>query len=321
MDTTYKYGLFRFSLFDQLSTRYPDTHLTMSKLFNASRFSHNTQGIIWVVGAMLAWALVGACNKVLLTYHLAADQLVFGRALMVLLMMSPLILRTKGKIVATNNVKLHLLRGLFITISAYCNAYAVTHLSLAEANAFLMSASLFMLPLGWLFLAEKSHMLRWIGVFIGFIGVLMILRPDFGGLQFAAVLALTAAMSEAMLGVVLKKVSAQERSAAMIFWSYTSNFVVFGILTRFHLPALPAAAWGWFFLAGIGTLGIFICYIKAYRIGDASAVEAGSFSLLLFSPILGYVFFDEIPPAYFWSGSAVMVLGIIIVLFEPKRQS
>jgi len=286
--------------------------------------SGNAKGIIYVIVGMMALTLVGSCNKQLALLGFSPEQMVFGRACVIMASLLPMVLLTRGRLVRIQSPSMHLTRGLFIAISAYGMAYAVAHLPLAEANTYLLSCTLFMLPLGALFLGERAHWLRWVGMSIGFIGVLLILRPGFSGLRLGAIAALSAALAEAALGVCLKKLSHPDRQKAdgpyaIIFWSYFSNFVVFGCLARFQLPSLSWTTGVLVFLAGVGSLGIFICYILAYRVGEASAVEAGSFSMLLFSPLWGYLAFGEVPPSWFWLGALVMTGGILLIWFEPRK--
>lgn len=291
---------------------------------SAKPLSGNARGIIYVILAMMAMTLVSSCNKQLGLLGFSPEQMVFGRACVILGTLLPLVAISRGQAVRIGSIRLHLLRGLFIATSAYGMAYAVSHLSLAEANTYLLSCSLFLLPLGAIFLGERAHWLRWFGMLVGFAGVLLILHPGFSGLKLGAIAALCAALAEAALGVCLKKLSGPDNRqpdapSAIIFWSYFANFVVFGSLSGFQLPTLSLNSALLILLAGLGSLGIFICYILAYRVGEASAVEAGTFSMLLFSPLLGYLCFSEIPSPDFWFGALVMTSGIALVWFEPKR--
>ena len=233
-------------------------------------------------------------------------------------MVSPLVIWTRGRIVSTRNPQMHLVRAAFIVTSAWCAAWAVSHLPLAEASAYLMAGSLFMLPLGVWLLGEKPHWMRWLGVAIGFGGVLTVLQPGPGALQWAALVALFGALMEAMLGVVLKKYSGNEHPIAVLVWSQVACWLTFGFMSNFQLPSIPLAFWGLIPIIGLASSGIYLAYFFAYRAGDASAVEAGSFSMLLFSPALGYLIFSEIPDASFWFGAGLLVCGIGLIIIEPK---
>lgn len=278
----------------------------------------NSRGVLLVMSAMFCWSVLDACNKQLMETGIPPQQVLFLQATVVLLMVLPLIAWTRGRIIASKNPRMHLLRAGFIVTSAWCAAYAVSHLPLAEASAYLMTGALFMLPLGVWLLGEQPHWLRWLGVGVGFGGVLAILQPGASSFHSASLVALFGALMEAMLGVVLKKYSGQEHPIAVLTWSQVACWITFGLFSGFALPSVPMAMWILLPVIGLSASGIYLSYFYAYRAGDASAVEAGSFSLLLFSPALGYLFFAEVPDAGFWLGAGLLVCGIALVIIEPK---
>ena len=284
-------------------------------------WSGNTRGVLLVMLAMACWSVLDACNKHIMALGATPPQTLFLQASSVLAMLAPITLWTRGRMVRTRQPKLHLLRAVFIVTSAWCAAWAVAHLPLAEASAYLMTGSLFMLPLGVLFLGEKPHWLRWSGVLVGFGGVLVIFQPGVGALQLAALVALCGALTEAMLGVVLKKYSGSEHPVAVLTWSQVACWFAFGGLSGFSLPVVTAEVLWLLPVVALSASGIYLCYFFAYRAGDASAVEAGSFSLLLFSPALGWILFAERPTTAFWAGAGLLVCGIALVIVEPSGRN
>jgi S-adenosylmethionine uptake transporter len=282
-----------------------------------SAWAGNTRGVLLVVLAMACWAVLDACNKQLMQQGIAPRQVLFLQASVVLVMLLPLIAFTRGRIVATRQPAFHLVRGAIIVTSAFCAAWAVANLPLAEASAYLMTGSLFMLPLGVWLLNERAHWSRWLGMLVGFAGVLVILQPGAEAFQPAALVALLGALMEALLGVVLKKYSQGEHPIAVLTWSQLACWLCFGVMSGFALPPVAQSFWWLLPLIGLSASGIYLAYFFAYRAGDASAVEAGGFSLLLFSSALGRVFFDETPAPVFWLGAGLLVCGIAMVILEP----
>jgi S-adenosylmethionine uptake transporter len=144
------------------------------------------------------------------------------------------------------------------------------------------------------------------------------LRPGSSGFQWAAMVALLGALASALLSVVLKRVSGRDSAVAINFWSLAANLLVFGIPTRFYVPTLPLILWGWVLLLGAcSALAMRFCYVWAYRAGDASAVEVGSFALLVWGALIGLTLFGELPPLRFWIGALIMIGGITLVMIEP----
>src|SRR5918996_1042427 len=200
------------------------------------RRSGNTRGLVWMLAAALSQSLGGAGHKVVVAEVPNVQTLVFMRALAALVLLLPVVLASRGHAIRTRNVKLHVIRGLLIAIHVFCSTYAVTRLTLAEANAYALSTSLFLLPLGGLLLSQRAHWLRWVGGVIGFVGVLVIVRPGFSGFRWAAIVALLGALASALLSVVLKHVSGGDGAVAINFWSLTASALIFGIATRFQVP-------------------------------------------------------------------------------------
>ena len=97
----------------------------------------NTRGVLLVVMAMLCWSVLDACNKQLMAQGLVPKQVLFLQASIVLCMLMPVWVATKGRVVRSRKPLIHVLRAGFIVTSAWCAAYAVSHLPLAGASAFL----------------------------------------------------------------------------------------------------------------------------------------------------------------------------------------
>jgi S-adenosylmethionine uptake transporter len=147
------------------------------------------------------------------------------------------------------------------------------------------------------------------------------LRPGFSGFQWAAVIALLGALATALLSVVLKRVSGGDSAVAINLWSLAASALVFGIPTRFYVPTLPVMMWSWVLLGACSALAMRFCYVWAYRAGDASAVEVGSFALLFWGALIGLALFGESPTPHLWIGALIMIGGIVLVIIEPTSQA
>ena len=223
-----------------------------------SALAGNTRGVLLVILAMACWSVLDACNKQLMQQGIAPRQVLFLQSSVVLAMLLPLIVFTRGRIVATRQPAFHMVRGALIVASAFCAAWAVAHLPLAEASAYLMTGSLFMLPLGVWLLKERAHWARWLGMLVGFGGVLVILQPGADAFHPAALVGLLGALMEAMLGVVLKKYSQGEQPIAVLTWSQLACWLCFGLMSGFALPPVAQGLWPLLPLVGLSASGIYL---------------------------------------------------------------
>lgn len=147
----------------------------------------------------------------------------------------------------------------------------------------------------------------------GFVGVLIMLQPGIGMVKLAGLAALLGAACQACLGVLLKKVAANEGAITTIFWSFFCGFLVSGMLCGFKFPSAISHVWILLALASVASLCVFSAYIAGYRAGEASIVEAGSYTIVIFSALLDFMVFWNVPGGVFWLGVIVLIGGLLIV--------
>jgi drug/metabolite transporter (DMT)-like permease len=199
-----------------------------------------------------------------------------------------------------------------------CWFWSVSLLPITEATALGFTAPFFTTILAALVLGEIVRLRRWTAVIVGFAGALVILRPGFGDLPlFGAMVALTAAATQACSTVMIKSLARTESPNAIV--AYMGIY-----LTPMSLiPALFFWTWpswemlGWMALLGlVGTLA-HLCFARALGAADASAVVPIDFARLVFVAVIGIVVFNQIPSAWTWVGAAVIFAsGVYIVRRE-----
>lgn len=273
----------------------------------------NLRGILWVVGAMSAWTLVASLTKMVVGTRVDAQTAVFVRTILLLLIFSPIIILKRGRFIKTHFIHYHVLRGIFFGVSAICSAYAVSAMTISEANAFLLTTPIIMLPLCAIFLGERINSHKVIAVFIGFVGVLVLLQPTAErAVKLATLAALAGASAEAVNGVLLKKSVSMESSNTTIFWSFTFTMFISGALCGFQIVGI-----NWYDIVILGiaafaNLMVIYCYIKGYQSGEAGVVEMGSYSILLFSGFFDLLIFNLLPGRLFLIGAALILISGLI---------
>ena len=279
--------------------------------------SGNQRGLIWVTLGMITYTLGNACVKALGSGFDDRSLLFlrgFGSALVLLVVAWRLGLRRS---LGTRRPGLHLWRAVLGAAAGWAWTYATHRLSLALVTVFALSTPLWMLPLGRLMLGERLTSLRWMGVGVGFAGVWLMADPTGDVAWWPCLIAVVAALLDALLGILMKRGAESETATALVFWSIAGQAVAFGVIGG-ATASLPAEV-------SLPLLGVVVSYlvtgwlfVQGYRAGEASAVEPGAFNALPFAALLGFVQFGEIPPTIFWWGSLLLAGGMALVMFGER---
>ena len=154
---------------------------------------------------------------------------------------------------------------------------------------------------------------------VGFLGVLVMVRPGAGAFDAAALVALGEALSIAFLIVLIKRLPPSETALTMLFH--------FGIVSS--IASLPLALLAWqtpsweeyCLLAIIGVLGAAgqVCWIRAFRAGEASAVAPFDYTRLSFAATAGFLLFAEVPDVWTFAGAAVIVASTLYIARREAR--
>ena len=237
----------------------------------------------------------------------------FWRSLFGLLFMLPWVLGAGLGALKTRRWRLYLLRGTLGIGSMMCWFTAVATIPIAEATALFFTSSLFGTVLAALVLHEVVGVRRWVATIVGFLGVVIIIRPGFQVLAPAAFLALGAAAAVGASLSMVKILSRTESSAAII------TYMVLVLTPLSLIPALLVWEWptletlGWLVaLAAAATTG-HLGMTRAFRLTDASAVIPLAYTQLPITALIGFVAFAEVPDEFTWIGGAVIVASSVYI--------
>ncbi|WP_142781465.1 DMT family transporter [Agrobacterium sp. T29] len=235
-----------------------------------------------------------------------AFQLVFIRAMIGLLFILPLIWRHRMEMVRVRYPWRNIFRICCNAIALTSNFIAITLLPLATVNAVGFSRPLVTMAMAVAILGEKVSRYRWAGACLAFVGVLIVIGP--GGAAFnAGVLVVLVSVVFGALAVIQTRALRQENTTVMMV------FYTVGLALITAVPAIwtwkPVAPLDWGPLLAIGLLAQLgqYCFLRAYRIADASVLAPVGYLSILFVTAVGYFLFDEVPEAR-------VVVGIVIIL-------
>jgi drug/metabolite transporter (DMT)-like permease len=240
------------------------------------------------------------------------------QALVVLAVVGP---KMRGGLLRTRRLPLHLLRGVLLIASSLCYFLALRSLPLAAATALNYTAPIMVtLMAGW-FLAERLTRPRWAFVIVGFVGMLLIVRPGSSMLAPAALLALAAAALYAVFQIVTRVLADEP---LMVLLAYPS--LVGTLLLSLGVPFVPTeGAYPTSDLAafiGIGVVGSVghLLFIRAFQRAAASAIAPFTYTQLVWSTLAGWAVFGTLPDA--WTATGIVVIagsGIVLTWHERRR--
>jgi drug/metabolite transporter (DMT)-like permease len=246
-------------------------------------------------------------------------QIAFLRNVFALAFMLPWLLRHGRVGLRTQRLNMHLWRAAVGLVAMLTWFSAIAYLPLAEAVALNFTVPLFATAGAALFLGEAVRARRWTATAVGFLGVVVILRPGFTEFTPLMTLPVIAAGFMAVSTLLVKSLSRTEAPAAIVTYMNL-------LLTPLSL--LPALfVWRWPTLTELG-LGLFIglcaalahnAFTRAFVQADASAVMPFDYSRLPFVAVVGYLLFAEVPDGWTWVGAAIIAGAAIYIAQRESR--
>jgi len=246
-------------------------------------------------------------------------EVVFFRCLFGLLFLLPFLRGTGLRIYCTARPGMHAIRVAVGIAGMFCIFYAVTHMQLAAAVSISYARPLFMIVLAILVLGEDVRWRRGLATVTGFIGVLVVMRPDPSALDLSALSALASAACVAGAMTMVKLLSRTERPLTILMWFATGAVVV---------SAIPAAmVWQWpepftwvllLLIGAAASLAQFLA-INAYREGEATLVTPFDYSQILWATLIGLMAFSEVPDLWTFVGAAIIIGSALYILYREAQ--
>jgi drug/metabolite transporter (DMT)-like permease len=282
--------------------------------------TNNGKGLLWALVSTALFSIEAVLAKVLVAdYHVL--QILFVRQCVVFLSVAPSVVSSFPNNFKTDNPGLHALRllGAFVALSA--GFWAISVLPLTTATTLSFAKVFFVVLLAVWILGEPISLHRYTAVVLGFVGVIVVIRPGTDGLRDLNVLIpLLSAMGAAVAQVCVRRLSQTESTATLL--SYQAVFI--GLLsgvTMWWLWTTPTGI-DLVLLIGIGvlaTVGQWIA-IKALRLAEASVISNVQYVQLMFVALLGFLVFSEVPDTYTVVGALIIVCSSLYLFHREARR-
>jgi drug/metabolite transporter (DMT)-like permease len=219
---------------------------------------------------------------------------------------------------ATSQPALQVARGLLLALEICVMVSAFVLLGLVESHAVFTCYPLLVAALSGPVLGEKVGWRRWTAIGIGFLGVLVILKPGVAVFSPAALVPLLAAAMFALYGLLTRYAARQDSAATSFFWTGTVGAAAMTAIGIWFWQPMNAPDWGWMaLLCMTGALGHYLL-IRAYDVAEASAVQPFAYLQLVFASAIGILVFGEILEWNVVAGAGLVVAAGLFTLWRAR---
>ena len=267
------------------------------------------------IGATLFGSFMGAGVK-FLSDDLHPITICFYRCLMGLIIITPFVAKNNFQALQTDNMRLQIFRALINIISMICWFSAIGMMHFEKATALGFTTPLFTTVLAVLILGEVIRFHRTAALLLGFIGILIIIRPGYMPFEFGTILMLIASFSFSFVLIFVKKLSATDSSLTIIFYHLLYMTPAFFILSLFYWENISLNQLIIFSLMGASGLLSHWCLAQAFKMSDTTFVMPLQFTKLIWASLIGLFIFSEQPDIWTWVGGVIIFISVVYITYR-----
>ena len=277
-------------------------------------------GMIFAVMAYFSFSLLDAVQKTAIIYH-SVFQILFIKYCFVLLLSLIESQRKKNySFYLSGNVKIQILRSVLSIIESGCFILSFRYLSLADAHSIAALTPVLVVALSAIILREHVSLKTWIAIFVGFVGVLIIMRPGLSIFDPKSLIPLAGAFFLSIYQIITRKASESDPNETSLFYTSIIGVILMGIIGyNFWQPLMEYSlvyfiAIGFFF-----SLGLYF-QIIALSMARAGIIQPFHYTLIFWAIILGYIFYDDFPDIPTLIGGLVITVSGVYTLYIKDKQ-
>lgn len=250
-----------------------------------------------------------------LASHTVGNEIVvFARNLAGLLLLLPVMLLRRDVGFRTQVFGRHLWRALTGLTAMYGFFYAIAHLPLANAMIFTYSSPVFIPLVAWLFLKEPMTVRTWVAALVGFVGVILVCKPEGSAFNHFALIGLGSSLLAATAFVTVRALGATEPATRVVFYFALVSTTVSALplLWAGRVPT-PTEFWQ---LAAVGVLATLsqLCLTRAYALAPASHIGPVTYLAIVIAGLYAWGLWGEMPDAYAVAGTGLIFLASLVSL-------
>jgi len=300
--------------------------------------NNNHKGILLIIIAMSLFAMQDALIKFIFERS-ALYEIFFGRYIVAAFLLFCFVKITKKKVLLKTNYPFLTIVRVILHFCAFSAFFiSLTYMPLATANALFFSSPFFVSIFAKYFLKEFIGIRRWSAIIFGFLGVFIVLNPNFSNFEYKNFLPVLSAFFYAASMVITKYTSDKDNIYTQLFYFYLISITLLVIIFllmgngQFYKPNIDPTmqfifrewfsdfnyTWKFILFFGIAASIAFISIFSAYIIASPSVVSLFEYSLIIMSMIPGYILFNEIPSGRTFFGVSCIISAGVYIYFREK---
>jgi drug/metabolite transporter (DMT)-like permease len=219
----------------------------------------------------------------------------------------------------SRTLKLQIVRGVLLAFEICVMVTAFVLLGLVESHAIFAVYPLLITALSGPALGEKVGPRRWTAIAVGFVGVVIILRPGLRVFSPEALIALATAFLFAVYGLLTRYVSRYDDAETSFFWTGIAGMVAITLTAPFSWEPIAQEHWGWMLLLScLAALAHFLL-IKAYASAEASVIQPFAYFQLVFASAIAVIFLDETLDPLTVLGAGIVVAAGLYTIWRERQ--
>lgn len=273
--------------------------------------------ILLVVLATFCASLMGVFLKIA-QYEVNVYTVGFLRFLFGFFLITPYIFHTKFTVYKSNHFKLHLIRAIINLPMMYLGFAALMYLPLEQISALHFVVPLIVTFLAVLIFKEKIHFIRVSALIIGFIGMLVMLRPGFIAINLGTYMVLSSCIMWSLVIIISKSLTKNEEPMKIMIYQYSfmTIFTFFIALYFWETPSILTLI----YLCAAAICGTIFHFALnySYKLAELSITQPITFLGLIWGSVFGYYVFDESPDFLTWVGGVIIFSGVLIITYRES---
>lgn len=285
-----------------------------------AHLSPTTQGLLWTTAAGLLFSVLNAI-ALQLTLRIEPFQSQFLRYAFGLLVLLPIVWRRGLAAYRPKNVGGQFTRGAVHTLGLCLWYSALPRIPLADMTAIGFTGPIFIMVGAWLFFREPMHWERWLATLAGFAGVLVVVGPRLSGSGGGWHLVMLASAPVFAASFLLTKALTRHEGAGVILLWQSLAISVFSLPLALTVWQWPTA-WEWLGFLASGLLGstAHYCLTRSFQVADISATQSVKFLDLVWSALLGWLVFAQVPSGSTLAGGLLICAATVWVAARESRR-